>query len=276
LLDSQCPTEGARLPRRLGLAGIASPTTAALAVLDPDVALLDARPTQTRVSRVLPGRCHDALNRLPRLMPLSTRALMGLLLAWVQRPGAEGYLGLDDVVVEQAFANKLPWAACTYSFAQKRTVHGLHIVVLLWCSADARWRGPGRLPAAFRLWRHKRSCAPPAYRTKLHPAEELVKEVVAAGLPFAYLMMDTDYTAGRFTKVLGRLGITWVGTIASRTTVVHRGRRQQVQQPAPTLRLTWRRKPGVRATALRVYAPSQGQVGLVVTRNRHGCLLTYT
>jgi hypothetical protein len=111
---------------------------------------------------------------------------------------------LDDVVVEKAWAKKLPWAAWTYSFAQKRTVYGWHAVVLLWCSADGRWR----IPVAFRLWRPKRSCAPHAYRTRLQLAEELVKEVVAAGLAFAYLVMDTHYTAGWFTKLLGRLGIT--------------------------------------------------------------------
>jgi hypothetical protein len=36
--------------------------------------LLDARPTQTRLARFLPARCHDALNRLLREMPFSTRA----------------------------------------------------------------------------------------------------------------------------------------------------------------------------------------------------------
>ncbi len=38
--------------------------------------LLDARPTQPRISERLPARSHDALNRLLRTMPWSTRALM--------------------------------------------------------------------------------------------------------------------------------------------------------------------------------------------------------
>jgi hypothetical protein len=42
--------------------------------------LLDARPTQVRISERLLARSHDALNRLLRVMPLSTRALMGGLL----------------------------------------------------------------------------------------------------------------------------------------------------------------------------------------------------
>src|SRR5207248_1042519 len=39
---------------------------------------------------------------------------------------------------------------------------------------------------------------------------------------------------------------------------------------AGTLRLKWRSHLGLRATALRVYAPKYGHLRLVVTRNRHG------
>ena len=108
---------------RLGIATIGSPTTAALiALYVTGLILLDARPTQTRLARFLPGRCHDALNRLLRTSPLSTRSLMGLLAAWVARSGMPGYLCLDDVVVEKAFAKRLRWAGWTYSFAKKRKV----------------------------------------------------------------------------------------------------------------------------------------------------------
>ena len=80
-----------RVLDRLGIATIGSPTTAALiALYVTGLVLLDARPTQTRVTRVLPGRCHDALNRLLRVTPLSTRRLLGLLVAWVARSGVPG------------------------------------------------------------------------------------------------------------------------------------------------------------------------------------------
>src|SRR5438093_5492456 len=62
--------------------------------------LLDARQTQPRITKWLPARCHDALNRLLRVMPLSTRALMRGLLWFVQhlsrRLGTPGYLCVDD------------------------------------------------------------------------------------------------------------------------------------------------------------------------------------
>ena len=74
-----------------------------------------------------------------------------------------------------------------------------------WCCC-----GPaptGAVPVAYRLWRPKRSCAPAAYQTKLQLATRTLTEVRAAGLPVAYLVMDTHYTAGWLTRLAGRLGV---------------------------------------------------------------------
>ncbi len=259
---------------QFGVVTIGSPTTATLiALYVTGLVLLDARPTQTRVTRLLPGRCHDALNRLLRVTPLSTRSLMGLLVAWVERSGMPGYLCLDDVVVEKAFAKRLPWAGWTYSFAKKRKVYGMHVVVVLWCSADGGWR----IPVAFRLWRPKRTCAPAAYQTKLQLAAGMLTELVAARLPFAYLVADTHYTAGWFTRLAGRLGVCWVGPLPPRTAVVLNGHRQQAAELAGRLHLRWRPRLGLRAAQVTAYAPKYGTIRLVVTRNRHGnseCLAT--
>jgi hypothetical protein len=251
----------------LGLPAVGTPTTVLLVALYvTGLILLDARQTQTRVTRFLPGRCHDALHRLLARTPLSTRALMGQLIQAVRRWGPPGYLMLDDVVVEKAFAKKLPWAGWTYSFAKKRQVYGLHLVVLVWCSLSGRWR----IPVAFRLWRPKRSCSPTDYRTKLQLAEAMVKEVVAAGLRGEYLVFDGHYTAGWFTKMLARLGLIWHGTLDPKTIVIWRGERLAVSVLGERLRLQWRPHLEVRAAAVRVYAPSYGVLQLVVTRNRHG------
>jgi hypothetical protein len=233
--------------------------------------LLDARPSQTRISRVLPAREHDALNRLLRTAPLSTRALMRSLLVLVaglsRVLGTRGYLVVDDVVLEKRFAKRRPWAAWTYSFALKRTVYGCHIVLLSWTSdPTGRWR----IPVAFRLWRPKRSCAPGRYQKKTDLVVAMLRELLAAGCPAAYLVGDTAYTGGQVTKTAGRLGLTWVGTLSPRTTVVYRGQRQAVRDLAGHLKLKWRPHLGVRAVALRVYAPALGQVRLVVLKNEHG------
>ena len=128
-----------------------------------------------------------------------------MLVQWVKRQ-TQGYLCLDDVIVEKAFAKSLPWAGWNYSFAKKRQVYGLHIVVLLWCSVDGHWR----IPVAFRLWRPKGACGKRDYRSKLQLAEAMLKDVVTLGLTFQYIVFDTHYTAGWFTKMVGRLGCVWV------------------------------------------------------------------
>jgi hypothetical protein len=235
------------------------------------LALLDARPSQTRISQVLPAREHDALNRLLRTAPLSTRALLRcplLLVAGLSRAlGTPGYLVVDDVVIEKPFAKRLPWAAWTYSFAKKRKVYGCHTVLLSWTSdSTGRWR----IPVAFRLWRPKRTCAPGRYQKKTELVVAMLRELVAAGCPAAYLVGDTAYTGGCVSKTAGRLGLVWVGTLAPRTTVVYRGKRQAVRDLAGRLKLKWRRKLGVRALAVSVYAPAVGQVRLVVLKNEHG------
>jgi hypothetical protein len=89
--------------------------------------------------------------------------------------------------------------------------------------------------------------------------------------------MDTHYTAGWFTRLAGRLGVCWVGTLPPRTTVIWGGRRQPVAELAGRLRPGWRPRLGLRAAAVTAYAPKYGVVRLVVTRNRHGnyeCLAT--
>jgi hypothetical protein len=233
--------------------------------------LLDARQTQPRISATLPARGHDALNRLLRVMPLSTRALLRGLLTFARhlsrRLGTPGYLCVDDVVIEKPFAKRLPWAAWTYSHAKKQKVYGVHVVLLSWTSDPA---GTWRIPVAFRVWRPKRSCGPGRYQKKTDLVVTMLRELVAAGCPAAYVAGDTAYTGGQVSKTATRLGLTWVGTLAPRTTVVYRGRRQQVQHLATTLKPKWRPKLGVRAIALLVYAPSVGPVRLVVLKHEHG------
>lgn len=252
---------------RLHLRNLGTPTLAVLMAWGVSgLVLLDARPTQTRVARFLPGRCHDAYNRLLRVMPWSTRLLTGLLIAFAKRLGQAGYLVLDEVIVEKAFAKRLPWAGSLYSFAKKRKVWGIQIIVLVWCSLDGQWR----IPVGFRLWRPKRSCRAQRYQTKLELAADLVTAVVAAKLPVSYIVGDTHYTAGWFTKKLARLGLTWHGTLDPKTIVIWRGKRQSVRELAVSLKLKWRPQLGLRARALRVFAPKYGQLRLVVTRNPHG------
>jgi hypothetical protein len=256
-----------RVLLQLGTAQLGSPTLFGLIALTVSgLILLDARQTQTRVSALLPARAHDALNRLLRALPLSTRALMGCLIRFAGGLGQEGYLTLDEVIVEKAFARRLPWAGWTYSWAKQRHVYGLVIVVLVWCSDDGHWR----IPVGFRLWRPASVCGHHPYRTKLQLAQEGVTGVLTAHLPVRYIVFDTHYTAGWFTKWLNGVGLIWQGTLDPKTHVIYRGVLQSVNHLASTLPVKWRAQLGLRATAVQVYAPKYGHLRLVVTKNRHG------
>jgi hypothetical protein len=249
----------------LGLAAALNPTTfALLALYVTGLILLDRRQTPWRMQEWLPARCHDALNRLLRVMPLSTRAIMRCLARWAQAQRVMGHLCLDDVIVEKRFSRLSSWMGWNYSYALKRQVYGFHAVVLTW-SAD-RWR----IPVAFRIWRPKDSCVAHDYRTKLQLAQEMLIELLPNQLPSAYIVFDTHYTAGWFTKFIGRCGLHWVGTLNPTTTVFAQGRRGQIRTLVASLHLRWRKRLELRAQALTVYAPKYGMLRLVVTRNRHG------
>lgn len=119
----------------LQIATVVHPTTAALiALYVTGLILLDVRQLQTRVTRFPPSGCHDALNRLPRVMLLSTRALMAQLIRWIQRHGGKSYLCPDDVVVEKALCLPVDKGAhrpvsILYPFAPMARIHARAVLI---------------------------------------------------------------------------------------------------------------------------------------------------
>lgn len=248
----------------LGLGAVLSPLVLALVALYvTGLLLLDRRQNGTRIAAWLPGRAHDALNRLLRTHELSTRALMRSVIGWARKLGA-GYLAVDDVVVCKPFCTHCRWVGWTYSTSEKRTVRGFQVVVLLWCT------GCWRIPVAFRLWRPKKSARPKDYRKKSQLAWEMMVEVHQEGLQISYVVFDTLYTAGWMTKKIHRLGLKWVGVLHPKTTVYYRNRRWSVAALGAWLRLKWRARLQVRARSIVAYLPKYGTLRLVLTRNRHG------
>lgn len=226
--------------------------------------LLEKGQTAVRIATVLPGRAHDALNRLLRVLPWSPHQLILSLVRWVQRQTGPGYLCLDDVVVEKPFAKLLTWAGWTYSHSQQGHVFGFHVVLLFWC--NTRWR----VPVGFRLWRAKREGMAP-YRTKLDLAQSLIANVLRAGLTFEYLTFDLWYNARSFTKWLNEHEIIWVSTLRSNALITYRGRTQPVAtwaQQLPRHRIAGRTWAWVGT----VHLPRYGIIRLVVATNGQGGL----
>jgi hypothetical protein len=250
--------------KKVGIADIISPLNFSLiAIYVSGLILLDHRQNGERIASWLPGRAHDAINRLLRTQPLSTRKLMNCLIQWLPHLG-KGYLAVDDVVVEKPFSKRCAWMGWTYSTSKQRKVHGFHVVVLLWCS------GFWRIPVAFRIWRPKKKCSAQHYRKKTTLAEEMIVEVVQQGLQFEYVTGDTLYSGGHLAKMVNRLGFTWVGVLHPKTTVYYRNKKWQVAKLEQCLKLKWRKHLGVRAASIVAYLPKYGTLRLVVTKNRHG------
>jgi len=183
--------------------------------------LLEKGQTALHMAQFLLARAHDALNRLLRTLPWSTERLNVGLIRWIQRLGEDGYLCLDDVVVEKAFAKRMAWVGWTYSPSEQRHVFGFHIVLLFWCN------GVWRIPVGFRLWRPQGQGVKP-YKTKLELASDLVRSILRTGLRFEYIVFDLWYNARWFTKWLDRQGIICVSTLKSNALVTYKGRTQPV------------------------------------------------
>jgi hypothetical protein len=248
-----------------GFGAVLGPLTSSLmAVYVTGLLLLDRRQNGTRIADWLPARAHDAINRLLRTHTVSTRALMHTIITWAKSLGIAGYLAMDDVVVEKPFSKCVPWVGWTYSTSQQRMVRGMHVVVLLWCA------GGWRIPVAFRLWRPKSRCRAKSYRKKTQLAWEMICEVHQEGLRITYITGDTLYSGGWMVKKISRLGLTWVGALHPRTTVIYRNRRWRAASLERPLRLKWRKRLRLRARSIVAYLPKYGTLRLVVTRNRHG------
>jgi hypothetical protein len=225
--------------------------------------LLERRQNATRLADWLPGRAHDAINRLLTQHTLSTRVLFQCILAWARQLGI-GYLIVDDVVIEKPFSALCSWVGWTYSTSQKRKVRGLHVVVVM--LSVRHWR----IPVAFRLWRPKANCDPSAYRTRPQLAYDMLVELVQSGLSVEFVAFDKMYTSGWLTKALTRMGLPWVGVIEAKTNICFRHRRWHASELASWLKLKWRQALNVHARSIVAYLPTYGTLRLVVTKNRHG------
>lgn len=255
--------------RQLGLLSLLTPLSFSLmALYICGLLLLERRQNATRMAAWLPGRAHDAFNRLLTQHALSTRRLFAVVIGWAKRLGS-GYLVADEVILEKPYGQKCAWIGYVYSTSQKRSVKAMCAVVLLFCV------GAWRIPIAFRLWRPKQRCAPSQYRKRTELVWEMLQEVAQSGLSIQFVTFDNLYTAGWLTKAVARLGWNWVGMLESKTLVCYQHKPWKAGQLAAVLKLKWRPAFAVRACSFIAYLPSYGTLRLVVTRNRHGNFQVY-
>jgi hypothetical protein len=251
----------------LGVKSLFTPTQFGLVcIYIAGLILLDRKQSNTRIALYLPARCHDAINRLLRVIPFSTRALLRLGAAWIRAQGVVGYLSLDDVIVAKPFSQVLCWATTLWCPSENRYVHGMQIVVITWCWLRFK------VPLGIRLWYPKDKIDAAHYRTKLQLAQEMMIDILHMDVPFTYIVFDGWYTAGWFTKWLNNLDITWVGKGAVNAKTVYNHQHIRLDAIVPMLKLKWRKALDLRAATAKIYMPTLGHVRLVVTKNAHGKL----
>jgi hypothetical protein len=80
----------------------------------------------------------------------------------------------------------------------------------------------------------------------------MLKEVLGSGLRPKYIVFDTHYSAGWFTRMVTRLGLVWVETLHPRTIVLWGAKRRSVGELAKILPLKGRKHLGVRSSPQRL------------------------
>ncbi len=120
------------------------------------VCVLAKKPTARAIAATLGVVSHDSLTRLLTRGAVTATLLMNALLmqAVLLSTGSllPSYLVLDDVVVPKPFSRWIAGAYWDWDHADRRTVFGHRLVVVLWTN------GVFVIPVAFALW-HKRHSA---------------------------------------------------------------------------------------------------------------------
>ena len=194
--------------------------------------VLDKHQNNCRIARWLPARCHDALNRLLRVIGFSVEGLMALLVRIAKTLG-EGYLILDDVVVEK-YGKALRFVGYCWATSRGKAVLGIHIVVLVRSSIDGRYR----IPLCFAIWKPEGICQEEGedYKTKKEFGKELIVFVRRRGLKFAYICFDCWYGADWFFCWLNNRKITFNTELPCDRKVIYRGEEKRVDELAKKVR----------------------------------------
>lgn len=126
--------------------------------------LLEKSQTAVCIATVLPGRAHDTLNRLPRVLPWSPQHLILGLIRWVHRQGS-GDLCLDDEVVGETFRQTAHRGGVdVLAHSKQGHVFGFRVVLLFGYNKTLR------IPVGFHLSRPKRD-GQALYRIKMQLAQ---------------------------------------------------------------------------------------------------------
>lgn len=177
--------------------------------------------TMTAMERVLRACRHDSLCRLLTGINLTTIMLSKFFIGWITaNRKSPGWLCLDDTVIEKIYSKAIEYAGCAWSTSLKRTVIGIHIVVLYWCD------GTIRIPVGFRLWIPKGKTT--HYRTKVDLAIELLTHNSAFCKTCSYIAFDSWYCSKQILRICALMGLSCSSRLKKNRKVIFQGREMPV------------------------------------------------
>lgn len=104
--------------------------------------------TCTALSRVLRGESsHDNLSRILKDQRLEWQTLLSSLLLRIFGKLRDGFLIIDDTVIDKSFAKAIENLAWMFCSKKNKSVLGINIVVLIWSN------GAITIPLAFKIWK---------------------------------------------------------------------------------------------------------------------------
>jgi len=145
--------------------------------------------TCVSMSRVV-GSSHDSLSRILNDDKLKWQTLLLSLILRIVGKLRDGYLIIDDTVIDKSFAKVIENLAWVFCSKKNRSVLGLNVVVLAWSN------GTVTIPLAFKIWKDDG-------KTKIGLALELLSYARNfLKLQPKYVTFDCYYSAKKILKRL--------------------------------------------------------------------------
>ena len=144
------------------------------------------------------GVAHDRLSKILNNSKLAWQTLLHSLALRIFGKLDDGYLILDDTVIDKSFAKVIENLAWVFCSKKNQSVLGLNIVVLCWSN------GTFTIPLAFKIWKKSGG------KTKIDLAVELLSYARNfLRLQPKYVTFDCYYSAKKILKRLTKYGWTF-------------------------------------------------------------------
>lgn len=151
------------------------------------------------LSKVAPnGLAHDSISRWLASQKLTPKTLWQYSKALVSLE--EGYLVIDDSVLDKPYARVMPLVKKQYSGKHHGIVKGIDIVNLLWTNGDKS------VPVDYRVYDPSRDG-----KTKNDHAQEMLSIARHRGFKPKAVLMDSWFTSIENLKLIESYGWKWIG-----------------------------------------------------------------